>query len=41
MTTADDEQAFEEKLAYCRRLVTATLNEIHKADPHISRKRLR
>jgi hypothetical protein len=41
MTTADDEQAFEEKLAYCRRLVTETLNEIREADPHISRERLR
>jgi hypothetical protein len=41
MTPADDEQAFEEKLAYCRRLVTETLNEIHEADPHISRKQLR
>jgi len=39
MTTADDEQASDEKLAYCRRLVTETLNEIHEANPRISRKR--
>ena len=38
MTTADDEQASDEKLAYCRRLVTETLNEIHEANPRISRK---
>jgi hypothetical protein len=41
MTTADDEQAFEESLAYYRRLLTETLNEIHEANPRISRERVR